>query len=189
MTWIDAAAISVIILSALFSLVRGFVREMLGVAAWLGAAYASLRGYQLVQPYVASVVSLKTVVIPISIAVVFIVILIILSIISAWIGGRVRESALSSLDRSLGLVFGVVRGAIILSLGYIGLSMFLPQAQWPPVVTNARLLPYTYDGATMLAGLLPPDYRPAVLGLPNTAPPTAGHLMQQPVAGSALRTE
>jgi membrane protein required for colicin V production len=189
MTWVDAAAISIIILSALFSLVRGFVREMLGVAAWLGAAFAGLKGYQFVEPYVNSVVSLKSIVIPISIGIVFIVILIILSIISAWIGGKVRESALSSLDRSLGLVFGAVRGMIIISLFYIGLSMFMTQQEWPPPVVNARLLPYAYTGATVLANLLPQPYRPTVLALPSPTPPSASTLMQQPVSGSALRTE
>jgi len=189
MNWVDASAISIIILSALFSLVRGFVREALGVAAWLGAAYAALRGYVLAEPYVASLITMKNLVVPVSIGVIFIVILIILSIISAWVGGIVRESALSSLDRSLGLVFGAVRGAVILSLGYIGLSMFVAPSDWPAPVVRARLLPYAYEGATFLAGLLPPPYQPTVLQVPNPKPPTAGTLMQQPIAGSALRQE
>jgi membrane protein required for colicin V production len=189
MTWVDAAAISVILLSAVFSLVRGFVREMLGVAAWVGAAFAGLRGYELVLPFVTSVVAMKNAQVPISIGVVFIVILIILSIISAWIGGLVRESALSGLDRSLGLLFGVVRGVVILCLAYIGLSMFVVQAQWPAPVANARLLPLAWEGATILASLIPPPYQPTILPLPGKPVPSAGNLMQQPVAGSALRQE
>ncbi len=189
MTWVDGAAISVLILSAAFSMVRGFVREMLGVAAWLGAAWAALSGYQSVQPYVASVISMKSLIVPLSAGVVFIGVLIILSIISAWVGGLVRDSALSALDRSLGVVFGLVRGAVILSLAYIGLSMFVAQPEWPAPVVNARLLPYAYQGAVILVGLLPPNYQPALLPLPNTPPPTANSLMQQPVSGSALRTE
>ncbi|OYV32364.1 MAG: hypothetical protein B7Z80_27175 [Rhodospirillales bacterium 20-64-7] len=55
MTWVDGVAIGIVVLSALFSLVRGFVREMLGVFAWLGAIYVALKSYDLVQPYVASV--------------------------------------------------------------------------------------------------------------------------------------
>jgi membrane protein required for colicin V production len=189
MNWVDAAAISVIVLSALFSLVRGFVREALGVAAWAGAAFAALRGYQYAVPYVSSLVTTKNLVIPISIGVIFVIILIILSIISAWVGGLVRESALSGLDRSLGLVFGAVRGAVILALGYIGLSMFVPPPEWPVPVVRARLLPYAYEGATLLAGLPPPPYQPTVLQPPTPAAPTASTLMQQPVAGSALRQE
>lgn len=189
MTWVDAAAISIIILSAIFSLVRGFVREMLGVAAWIGAAFAALKGYQLVLPYVSSVVSSHNLQTPISIGVVFLVILIILSIISAWLGGMVRESALSGLDRSLGLVFGVVRGVVILCLAYIGMSMFVAQSEWPTPVVNARILPLAYQGATVLAGLLPADYQPTVLAIPTAPPPAAKTLMQQPVSGNALQSD
>jgi membrane protein required for colicin V production len=101
----------------------------------------------------------------------------------------VRESSLSGLDRSLGLVFGVARGGFILCLGYIGLSMFVMPNEWPLPVLNSRVLPYAYQGATELAGLLPQAYRPNVLPIPTPNTPTAGSLMQQPVAGSALKQE
>jgi membrane protein required for colicin V production len=186
MTWVDGAAIGIVVLSALFSLVRGFVREVLGVGAWVGAALAALSGYKYVEPYVASVVSAKNFVVPVSAAIVFIAVLIVLSILSAWIGGLVRESALSSLDRSLGIVFGVVRGGIIVCLAYIGLSLFLVPAEWPVPVTNARFLPYAHAGAVMLVSLLPPDYQPKVQSLPIAGAPSANTLMQEPVSGSAL---
>lgn len=186
MTWVDGAAIGIVVLSALFSLVRGFVREVLGVGAWVGAALAALSGYKYVEPYVASVVSAKNFVVPVSAAIVFIAVLILLSILSAWIGGLVRDSALSSLDRSLGIVFGVVRGVVIVCLAYIGLSLFLVPAEWPAPVTNARFLPYAHAGAVMLVSLLPPDYQPKVQALPVAGAPSANTLMQEPVSGSAL---
>ena len=187
MTWVDGTAIGIVVISAFFSLVRGFVREVLGVAAWVGAALAALRGYTLVQPYVASVVSAKNFIVPVSAGVVFLAVLIVLSIISAWIGGLIRDSALSGLDRTLGIVFGVVRGAVIVCLVYIALSLFLVPQEWPAPITTSRLLPYEHAGAAMLVSLLPPAYQPKIAPLPNVAPPSADSLMQQPVAGSALR--
>lgn len=187
MTWVDGAAIGIVVISALFSLVRGFVREVLGIGAWVGAVLAALSGYRYVQPYVASVVSARNFVVPISAGIVFIVVLILLSIISAWIGGLIRESALSGLDRSLGIVFGVVRGAVILCLAYIALSIFLVPSEWPAPVTNSRFLPYEYAGAVMLVSLLPPEYQPKVSPLPASGPPSANTLMQEPVSGSALQ--
>jgi membrane protein required for colicin V production len=186
MTWVDGAAIGVVVLSALFSLVRGFVREVLGVGAWIGAALGALSGYKYVEPYVASVVSAKNFVVPVSAAIVFVAVLIVLSILSSWIGGLVRDSALSSLDRSLGIVFGVVRGGIIVCLAYIGLSLFLVPAEWPAPVTNARFLPDAHAGAVMLVSLLPPEYQPKVNALPQPGAPSANTLMQEPVSGSAL---
>ncbi len=189
MTWIDAAALGVVVISALFSLVRGFVREVLSIFAWVGAVVAALKLFPYVQPYVASVLPQKNLVVFASIGLVFIVVLIVLSIIAAAIGGLVRSSALSQLDRTLGLVFGVVRGAIIVCIAYIGLSIGLPQPSWPAPVVNARFLPAAYQGAVWLAGLVPAEYRPSILAPPTAPPPSAGALMQQPVAGSALRTE
>jgi membrane protein required for colicin V production len=186
MTWVDGAAIAVVVLSALFSLVRGFVSEVLGVGAWIGAALGALSGYKYVEPYVASVVSAKNFIVPVSAGIVFIALLIFLSILSAWIGGLVRDSALSGLDRTLGIVFGVVRGAVIVCLAYIGLSLFLVPQEWPAPVSNARFLPYAHAGAVMLVSLLPPDYQPKVNALPQPGAPSANTLMQQPVSGSAL---
>ncbi len=187
MTWVDGAAIGIVVISALFSLVRGFVREVLGIGAWAGAALAALAGYTKVQPYVASVISAKNLVLPISVGIVFIVVLIVLSIFSAWIGGLIRESALSGLDRSLGLVFGVIRGGVIICLIYIAMSWFLVAEDWPAPVTNSRFLPYEHAGAVLLASLLPPEYRPNVFPLPSAGPPSANSLMQEPVSGSALQ--
>jgi membrane protein required for colicin V production len=62
-------------------------------------------------------------------------------------------------------------------------------SEWPAPVVNARFLPWAYQGATMLVGLLPKTYQPKVNPLPGTPAPSAGALMQQPVAGSALRSE
>lgn len=189
MTWVDGAVLLIIVLSALFSMVRGFVREVLGVGAWAGAAYAAVRLYPLVQPYVNSVLPAKNFVVYVSMGVVFLVVLILLSLLSALIGGMVRDSPLSGLDRSLGLVFGAARGAFIVCLAYIALSVGVDETQWPAPVVNARFLPAVYQGAVVLAGLLPKTYQPKVDPLPGAAPPSAAKLMQQPVSGSALSTE
>ncbi|NNM57167.1 CvpA family protein [Acidocella sp.] len=185
MTWIDAAALVIVILSAAFSMVRGFVREALGVAAWIGAAFAAVKFYSLVQPEMASILP-KNLVDYGSMALVFLVVLIVLSLISALIGGYVRDSALSGLDSSLGLVFGAVRGALVVCLAYIALSVGVAPEQWPAPVNNARFLPMAYQGATALVSLLPKQYQPKVDPLPGKPAPSAGSLMQQPVAGSAL---
>jgi membrane protein required for colicin V production len=189
MTWIDGAALGIIVLSAAFSMVRGFVRELLSIIAWVGAAVAALNLFPLVEPFVNSVLPLKNLVVFISVGSVFIVSLIILSLLAALLGGLIRDSALSGLDRSLGLVFGVIRGAVLVCLGYIAISVGVPEPSWPAPLVNARLLPAAYAGAVDLVSLVPDPYKPRVDPLPSAAPPSAGSLMQQPVAGSALRTE
>jgi membrane protein required for colicin V production len=189
MTWVDAAVLVIVVLSAAFSMVRGFVREVLGVGAWIGAGLAAVRFYPLVLPEVASVLPMKNLVVYVAMAVIFIVVLIVLSLISALIGGLVRDSALSGLDRSLGLVFGAARGALVVCLAYIALSVGVAQEEWPAPVVNARFLPIAYQGASELVALVPKEYQPKVDPLPGAPAPSAGTLMEQPVAGSALKTE
>jgi membrane protein required for colicin V production len=193
MTWVDGAALAVVLLSAVFSMVRGFVREVLGVIAWVGAAFAAVKYYTLVLPEVQSVLGSvlpgKNFVVYVAMAVVFIVVLVVLSLISALIGGLVRDSALSGLDRSLGLVFGAVRGIFVVCLAYIALSVGVDQAQWPAAVDNARFLPLAHSGATAIVAYLPKSFQPKVDAIQGAPAPTAGALMQQPVAGSALSTQ
>ncbi|MDE8347133.1 MAG: CvpA family protein, partial [Acidocella sp.] len=102
MTWVDAAALMIIMLSAAFSMVRGFVREVLGVGAWVGAAWAAVRFYTLILSQVESILpdSMKHFGLYVAMAIVFIVVLVVLSLVSALVGGLVRDSPLSTLDRS-----------------------------------------------------------------------------------------
>lgn len=188
MTWIDGAVLVVVLLSAVFSMVRGFVREVLGVAAWIGASLAAVKFYPLLMPEISSILPGKFVVYA-AMAVVFVVVLVVLSLISALVGGVVRDSPLSGLDRSLGLVFGALRGALIVCLAYIALSVGVAESEWPAPVVNARFLPMAYQGAVVLVGLLPKTYQPKVDPLPGAPAPSAGTLMVMPVAGSALKTE
>lgn len=191
MTWIDGAALAIVVISAAISAVRGFVREVLGVAAWVGAALAALHYFPPVQPYIASLLpaTMKGYAVYGAMAVVFLVVLILLSLVSALIGGLVRESALSGLDHSLGLLFGAARGAVIICIAYIALGFAEPAAQWPAPVADARFLPAAYNGAKVLAGLLPKPYQPKVEAPPGPGAPPAATLMQQPVAGSALQAQ
>ena len=103
MTWIDVAVLITVILSAAFSMVRGFVREVLAVFAWIGAFYAGVKYYALLMPEVNSILpaTMKSFAIYGAFAAIFLVVLIVLSLVSALIGGLVQDSALSGLDRSL----------------------------------------------------------------------------------------
>jgi membrane protein required for colicin V production len=167
MTWVDAAVLFVIALSALFSVVRGFVREVLGVVAWVGAGAAAVKFYPLIVPEISSVLPMKNFVNDAAMGVVFIVVLVILSLLGALVGDVVRNSPLSGLDSSLGLIFGALRGVLVVCLGYIALSVGLKPADWPPPVIHARCLPLVQKGAAELVTLVPTQYRPA-LPDPNT---------------------
>lgn len=175
MTWADGVAIGIVVLSGLLALARGFVREALGVGAWLGAGLAAFVFYPLVEAQLEGFIRERQLILPLSIGIVFIVVLIILSVLSAWLGSMVRDSILAGVDRTLGFAFGLVRGVVIVCLVYIGLSIFLQPLEWPAAITHAKLLSYARSGSEFLVALLPPAYRPHIdkLGATKLEKPTS----------------
>jgi len=162
MTWADGAAFLIVAVSGLLALARGFVREILGLAAWVGAGITAVALYPFVEPMILGLVHEQKLALPVAIGVVFIVVLVVLSIIAAWIASLVHGSMLAGLDRTLGLAFGLARGGVIVCLVFIFLSMFLQPPEWPTAVTHAKFLPYPKSSSAWLIDLLPKPYRPTL---------------------------
>jgi membrane protein required for colicin V production len=164
MNTIDIIVIGVVALSALIAFLRGFVREVLTIGSWLGASLVTLYGFPLLVGKFEQWISSKMaadIVCGISL---FLVSLILFSILSHMVAGFVRGSALTAVDRSLGLLFGLVRGAILVSLAYM--LMF---ALDPNILRGARTTPMMARGAEMLRDMAPSDLAkdlPADLHLP-----------------------
>lgn len=169
--------------SGVLALSRGLVSEVLGLGAWIAAAFTAFNTYTLLDPLVAEWTGFAPEIAQIiAIAAIFLVALMIFALITGRIGAIVRESALGGLDRTLGLVFGLARGAVLVAAVYIGAGMFTAAEQWPEPVRHARSLPYVADSANWLVSLLPPALRPPVTPPPVPATPSAAELMRAPAA-------
>jgi membrane protein required for colicin V production len=77
------------------------------------------------------------------------------SLITGFIARRVQESALNMLDRSLGFLFGVLRGAVLVSLAYIAVEWMAPPKEQPEWLRTARAMPLVEAGADLLEALVP----------------------------------
>jgi membrane protein required for colicin V production len=168
MNTVDIVVIAVVAISALIAFLRGFVREVLTIGSWLGASLVTLYGFPLLQPRFEQWISSKLaadIVCGISL---FIGSLIVFSIISHMLARFVRGSALTAVDRSLGLLFGLVRGAILVSLAYM-----LIFALDPNILRGARTTPMMARGAEILRDMAPKELAndlPADLHLPPPEP-------------------
>lgn len=151
----DIAVIVILLLSALLAFARGLVREVLSVGAWVGAAFATLYLFPHVLPLVQQVVAKDLIAKAVAGLGVFVTSLILLSIVSHQISKGVRGSALSAVDRSLGFVFGIARGAVIVCLAYISVSWVFPPTEQPRWLRDARTMPVIQTGAEMLRNLVP----------------------------------
>jgi len=187
MTWVDLVALAVLAISAILAFMRGLVREVLGVAAWIGAGAAAYFGLPLARPQAHAWFGNAYWVDPATIAAIFIVALILLMFVAHAIGRAVRHSPLGGLDRTLGLLFGLARGAAVLILAYIVAGMVVPVDRWPLPVQQARLLTPAYAGARWAVHQLPVDYRPRLYAPPTGREATADDLLHATPQGSALR--
>jgi len=176
---LDIIVIAVVALSALFAFARGFVKEALSIAAWVGAGLVTLYGLPqfspIVQKYIASPLLAQ---IATGVAL-FVVSLIVLSLLTSALASRVKDSALSAVDRALGLLFGAFRGVVIACLGFIVLSWAIPnEPDWPGWVRGARTRPFLNNGADILRSFVPTEARERGATAATTAQRTVEQLQE-----------
>ncbi|MDP7468557.1 MAG: CvpA family protein [Alphaproteobacteria bacterium] len=151
----DLIVIAVLLVSALLAFSRGFVRELLSVAVWVGAIFATLYGLAYVKEYTSQWISTVWLANTAASVTIFIPTLIILALISHVLSGQVRNSALGAVDRSLGFLFGLLRGVIIVCLAYLMITLILPKEEQPKWLRSARTILLVEQGAGLLLQLVP----------------------------------
>ena len=158
----DIAVIGIILLAGLTAFSQGFVRVVLALLGWVGAAFATLYAFQYVQPIAQKWISVGFFADAATALSIFLVTLIVLTILSHSVGRRVRDSGLSALDRSVGLVFGLVLGVVLVSLGYLGVAwaIDLPDetAKQPQWIQEAKSRPLVKWSAENLWRLAPAEW-------------------------------
>jgi membrane protein required for colicin V production len=152
---LDLVVLTVIALSAMFAFARGFVRETLSIVAWVGAAAITFFGFNHVYAAVARLIATPLLADLIAGAGLFVISLIVLTILTGYLARFVQSSALSPIDRTLGLIFGVARGAVLVSLAYLVFDVSLPLTDRPVWVNQAKSQRFLVQGADMLRSMLP----------------------------------
>ena len=181
MNWVDGVVLAVLALSAIVALFRGLVQEVLGIGAWVGAAFAALALQPVLSPRLLASVETPWIADAIALGGVFLVVLVALKIVIAMIARRVQDSALGGTDRALGMVFGLLRGAFLVAVAYILGGMVLPESEkWPAPVREARSLPVVAQGAQWLMDKLPPGYRDGLVLPPSLPNPGFNDLVRPP---------
>ena len=181
MTWVDGAVLAVVLLSGGLAYFRGLVREVLGIAAWLGAALVAIYFEPRTTPIAERYVQPEWLATGVALGAVFVLVLLVLKILIHWVAGKVERSALGGVDRAFGLVFGLARGAFIVVLAYIVAGLAMPDTQrWPEEVRQARFLPLAADGAAWLVARLPAEFRPRRPDGTGGQTPTLDQLLRPP---------
>jgi membrane protein required for colicin V production len=113
----DYLIIGVLVLSMLLGLVRGFVREAIGVISWLGGLWLGWRYAHVVEPYLGGSIGAPPISTWAARALIVLAVLVIGWLVAGLLTYMLRHSGLSVMvDRLLGLLTGFMRGAVVVAV-------------------------------------------------------------------------
>src|SRR6202795_4391288 len=156
-TILDLALLAVMLISGLLAMVRGFMREILSIAAWGAAALVTLYAFGKLLPTAKTYFNNDTVASVVVVAGVFIGTLIVVSIITVRISDMILDSRIGALDRTLGLIFGLARGLLIVVVAFFLFSWFVPAGKLPEGIRDAKSREALQSTGRWLQSLLPQD--------------------------------
>ncbi|MBU6461409.1 MAG: CvpA family protein [Bradyrhizobium sp.] len=163
-TILDLVLLAVMLISGLLAMVRGFMREILSIAAWGTAALVTLYAYGKLLPTAKAYFNTSdTVATVIVVAGVFIGTLIVVSIITIRISDMILDSRIGALDRTLGFLFGLARGLLIMVVAFMFFNWLVPDKQRPDWVTGAKSRVVLQGTGDWLMSLLPDDPENTIL--------------------------
>jgi membrane protein required for colicin V production len=161
--YLDIFLIVVMLVSGLLAMVRGFMREVLSIAAWGIAAVATLYAYSKLLPYAKQYFNNDYVAAGATVGGVFLVTLIIASVLTVRISDRILDSRIGALDRTLGFLFGLARGLLIVVVAFIFFDWLVPAKSQPEAVRNAKSRVVLQGTGQWLMSLLPEDPENTIL--------------------------
>src|ERR1700690_3463922 len=158
-SYLDLAVLGIILVSALLSMMRGFTREVLAIASWAAAAAAAYYFYPVVMPYLTHYIPIHKEIIAqaASAALVFFVTLIIVSLFTVRLSDAILDSKIGALDRSLGFVFGALRGFLLAVVAFSIFNWLVGEKQQPDWMRTAKTRPALSATADRIIALLPED--------------------------------
>jgi len=179
-TFIDFLVVTVIVVSAAYAAYRGLMSETLTIFAWAAAAFATLYFGPWLIPMARSMIAARWLAPAAAYAAVFMIVFIPLSFMSHRFSQGVKNSPIGPLDRGLGIAFGVVRGLIVVGLGYLAFTYFTPIRQQPSWLLSARTLPVMQSTAQVLLSVIPSqEPRDYITAVPRASHDRLGDLIQR----------
>jgi membrane protein required for colicin V production len=161
--YLDIFLIVVMLVSGLLAMVRGFMREVLSIFAWACAAGVTLISYAKLLPVISQYFSNPYVAMAVTIGGIFVATLIVASVITVRISDMILDSRIGALDRTLGFLFGLGRGLIIVVVAFIFFDWLVPKNQQPEAIRSAKSLVVLRGTGDWLISLLPEDPEATIL--------------------------
>lgn len=162
-TGLDVILLIVMLVSALLAMVRGLTREVLSIASWGLAAVATLVLFPQFQAPMRAQLQptwLADIVLAFGI---FLLVLIVVSFVTMRISDFILDSRIGVLDRSLGFLFGLGRGLVLVVIAHLFFAWLVPEESQPEWIRDARSRPLLESTGAGLIAMLPEDPETAIL--------------------------
>jgi len=140
MNWADWVIIGILLISCLFGLIRGFVREALSLVIWILAALCAHIFAGSIDSLLVSLIETPSIRSISAFAIIFVLILLLGALVQHLISVLIKASGLTFLDRALGIAFGVVRGLVVVMVLLL-VSVKLTQVQQDHWWKESELIP------------------------------------------------
>lgn len=179
-TLLDIGLIAVMLISGLLAMIRGFMREVLSIIAWVLAAIATLYAYGKLVPAATAYFNSELLAKAVVVGGVFLLTLLVVSIVTVRISDMVLDSRVGALDRTLGFLFGLGRGLVIVVIAFGFFEWLVPAKSQPTWVADAKSKIFLADSAEWLRSMSPDlealyqRYRGKKPGEPDAAPDQHG---------------
>lgn len=155
MIWVDYAILAIIAISALISIWRGFIREVLSLVGWIMAFWVGFTFTHAVAALLAGYISVPSVRLAVAFTALFLATLLVVGVVNFLLVKLVNSTGLSGTDRMLGVLFGIGRGAVIVAaLVLLAGTTPLPRDPW---WKESMLIGHFQQMALWARGFLPAD--------------------------------
>lgn len=151
----DVIFLSILAISAVIGVMRGITKEILSLLSWVGAISMAYILFPTTQYLARSKISNPWLADGVTLFAIFIIFLVILTLISHFLTSRVRASALSGIDRSLGTAYGLLRGCALLFIFELIISCVWLRPDHPDFIKSSRFSNFMYKGSDTLYVVLP----------------------------------
>ena len=160
---LDVTLAIVLISSGIFAFRRGLIREVMALGTWVLASVFAFSFYPVARPLLEAQIKNQMLADAATAIGLFCIAIVTLVPLGDYLSGLVKTPTLSSIDRSLGFVFGIIRGFIIMCLLYLGTTYVWPEDQedkedsQPKWLVESKTKPALAYGVDLLKSVVPED--------------------------------
>ncbi len=162
-TLLDLILIGIMLISGLLAMIRGFIREVLSIAAWVVAALVTLYSFSKLLPFAKSYFNNDIIATAAVIGGVFLGTLLIVSVVTVRFSDMVLDSRVGALDRTLGFLFGLARGLVIVVVAFLFFAWLVPDRSQPEWIRGAKSRVVLQGTGDWLMSMLPDDPESTIL--------------------------